>query len=526
MKARLNGTKFYWLWVALLFLLFVSVVSACSSSTPSTVVPVSDQPDKSPQNTKSEVAKIAAAILKDDIGEINLVGDSVSDKKVIVFEERHDSRTGQLEIAIMLTRLYNEYDVKYIALEGALAKDGPLDLGWYHQLSDKETLADVAVQILREGEVSSAEFMAMALPDVTVKGIETPEDYAVELDDNAGSAPTLYLFYIAVSSLKEDEMAKFNELYEADKVKEAVEFVINTDEWTQSQYEKITASNFSVEELVKVLEEIEAKANEVNADVNEELKTNFQNYKHFFEVASRRSDTMMDNTLALLNEHPDTPIAMIIGAAHTAKISDLLDSQGISHVVIKPKALATEEPGELTSDAYERKLQALSVDEKGGLGALLDGRKKPPPVVQQRWFQIESGIKVVAIKIARAAAAGGKPPFDKPPYDLQTEFASYSPHVSVNWDSIEIIDDDEPKKVILSFDVQIDGKTKRVWVGAVQRATTNANPADRTLEQLLLDTLNEVRSENENPATTLIAHDVSAIFSESRDKIIERINEI
>jgi len=534
-RTQSSNSKFNRLLAALLLLLlFIGLVSACGRSDTPTPSPIVDQTTETVQDIESEVAQIAADIVDGDLGEVSLVGDSVSDKKVIIFEERHDSRTGQIEIAIMLVRLYDNYNMRYMALEGALEKDGPLDTSWYRQLADANTAADVAVQTLREGEVSSAEFMALALADITVQGIEIADEYNVEVEENAGSAPTLYLYYIASLSLTNEEAAEANELFEADKVLEAVEFVISTDEWTQSLYEKLSDSDVSVEDLIEVMEEIEAKADEVNAPVDADTRAGLQNYKHFFEVASQRSDTMVDNTVALLNEHPTAPIAMIIGAAHTARTSDLLDGLGISHAVIKPKALATEEPGELSFEAYDRKLETFSVDEAGWLGALLDGRRKPPPVIQQPWFQAKAEVNVVTTRLARAIASGAKPPFNEPPYDLQSEFANY-PHVSVNWDSI-VIEEPDPKEVVFSLDVQIDeGKTKRIWARAVQTAEATASPTEMSLEKLLLEALDDVRSEsdvvegeynNENPAVVQISHNTLAKYSDSKSGVSKAIREI
>ncbi|GIK37956.1 MAG: hypothetical protein BroJett011_17890 [Chloroflexota bacterium] len=491
MRTLFNRLRFNWLFVALIWLLLLGgVIGARNPSDTSVSLLTANQTGKIIQGAEGEITKIAEAILEGDLGEVSVVGDSASPKKVIVFEERHDSRAGQLEIAIMLLRLYEDYGMRYIALEGALAKDGSLDASGYHQLADSDTVADIAVQTLREGEISGAEFMAMAFPNVTVQGIEVAEEYAVEMGENAGSAPTLYLFYTALPSLTDDEATKINGLLEAEKILEAIEFAISTDEWTQSRYKQLTegASVVPIEDLIKTLDEIEAKATEVGANVDAELQASFQDYKHFFEIASQRSDTMVNNTLMLLDKHPDAPIAMIIGAAHTAKVSDLLNSQGIAHVVIRPKALVIEEPGELSFEVYDRKLQALSVDEAGSLGALLDGRKKPQPVISQPWSRAKAEVKVVAVRLARAVAGGAKPPFNNPPYDLQTEFANYS-HVTVNWDSIVV----EKPEVIFSVNVKIGGATQTIWGRVVQTDETIGKPTDISLEQSLLQALEDVR---------------------------------
>lgn len=536
-----------------------SVPTEQSTIPPEATVPASNESDSTPLDAENEILRAAAmanAIIA-GVGEISLNEDNNSPPQIIIFEESHDSRAGQLEIAIMLTRLYRDYDLRYTALEGAFFTDPPVNVPGYDSLADANTLMDIAVQLLREGEISSAEFMAMALPEMTVQGIEDKNEYADKTGEDASSAPILYLFYIALPSTTNTEIEEFNELYEADKILEAVEFIISTDEWTQEQYEKITDNTtiLSAEEWLVLMNEIEAKAEEIGAEIDEDTAASFQDYTVFFATVSQRSDTMVRNTMTLLAESPDAPIAMIIGAAHTARVVELFTEQDVSFVVIRPTALLSiEGTGELNLDAYERKLQSQSVDEEGELGALLDGRKKPPTVLQQHWFRVKSEVLTITTRIARAVAEGGEIPFNTPPYDLQTAFANFK-YVSVNWDSIVITDDEPENEVVFSLNVQADeaGTIKTIWVRAVQNSSLSAVNIGisatvdvKSMEELLLEALEQVRAEpsaddvdtdvgsnnsGEGNATesnsdvpeegtvTSIAHDVSAMYSTTQDGV-------
>ena len=57
-----------------------------------------------------------------------------SEQLVIIFQENHISRVGQLEVALMLTRLNDRYGMNMIALEGAFNQ---LDTQWFYALPNR-----------------------------------------------------------------------------------------------------------------------------------------------------------------------------------------------------------------------------------------------------------------------------------------------------------------------------------------------------------------------------------------------------
>jgi hypothetical protein len=481
-----NSKLIHFIRTLLLLLLLSGLISACNTEDNF----AENQIDKPVQQTEGDMAAIATALVEDDLGEVFLIEEGTSDKKVIIFEETHISRAGQLEIALMLVRLYNDYGMRHIALEGLLEEQGPLDGSWYHQLTDRETLADIAIQTLKEGDISNSEFMALTFPDVTVHDIEIAKEYEFEPEDGAWSASTLYLFQIAAPGLTPDEIEEFNRLIEEDKILEAIEYVIDTDEWSSDHYQQLTDDSTvtPIEVSLDLAIEIENKAAEVGAEIDDELKGNFQEYKKFFEIASQRSDTMVNKTLPLLEKYPDKPIGMIIGAAHTDKVAKLFSQQGIAYAVIRQKALITEEHGELNGDAYDRALQGVSVAEAGQLGALLDSRRKPRTVIERPWYQANAQIRAAIIELVRAVANNANPPFDKEPYDLQTKFAKsdYS-NISINWDTFKIHSELEPKEIEFSLEAVIDGNgtTRTVWIRAAQTDEPTGDETNTSLEELL-----------------------------------------
>ena len=82
---------------------------------------------------------------------------------ILILEENHDSRAGQIQLAITLVRLYNQYGMKHIALEGYLKERPKIRAEWFARAAHGDLTAKVraAVNLLQEGEISSAEFMKL-----------------------------------------------------------------------------------------------------------------------------------------------------------------------------------------------------------------------------------------------------------------------------------------------------------------------------------------------------------------------------
>ena len=449
----------------------------------------------------SEEDLVSVASLADDIsadvGKVTTSDRGLPEKKIIVFEENHASRAGQIEIAIMLNRLHKN-GTKFIGLEGTLAKDGLLDVSWFHRLPDTKTKWEVAVQLLKEGEINSAEFIALCYPDVEVCGVEIAEECNVRLSDDAYISVMFYLLAIAEESLSQDQIQKANELIEQEKYGEYIDFVINAYPWTEERYKQLMDEEkiYSLEETISIYKEIKKKADRVSAEIDAESKAGLQELIEYNEARAKSSKTITTNTLALCKKSPDAPVAMTIGAAHTTEVSELLENEYAAYAVIAPISLSdTDDKSNLTSNAYDRKMQRLSVDEPGMLGAFLDnrpglmgGHHKPPAVLEEEWFQRVSEIKVITVMIARAAAV-----VDDPPFGLTKDKLSLQ-YVTVDPDSIKRMPNDGA--VIFCVDVkdERDRVVTTIGVRAKQsRETREFEETEDGLEELLEEALESVQ---------------------------------
>jgi hypothetical protein len=492
---------------------------------PPTPTPIS--PTSTPAPATAPASKTIEEIAEDvavEVGQVTQVIEGAPDRLVIVFEETHDSLAGQVEIAIMLNRLYEDYDLRHIGLEGAFAADGVLDEDWFQAetpfkardlIRDRE---DVIVQMLEDGEISSSEMMALIYEDVEVVGIEDADEYNVKFPEDASGAPTIYLYLIAIPGLTEDEVLEANELLEAEEILEAVEFIISTDPFTDETYKWMNDDSVirSAEEWVEMMDEIQAKAAEVGVEIEADVEADLEAYREFFATASQRSDTMVDYVLDLAETQPEKPIAMITGAAHTERVIDLLEDAGVSAVVLRANSLAEGlEKGDLSFEAYDRKLQALSVDAPGSLGALLDGRKKPPTVTQQLWFQVKAKIYLVVTRAARAIAEGHS--ID----ELEGMLPTYD---NVTFRPIEM-DGDE-----LIFEIEtVDNNNDPITIYG--RAVVNKDATEQLLVDRLSDALEMVQSEEapdpaveesqevSEPTVKSISSDTIATFSKDQSAI-------
>ena len=109
--------------LVVLLLVIGALISGCVEPTPQPSPPP-------PEGNLVSITALANAISA-DVGKVSTSESGVLEKKVIVFEENHASRAGQIEIAIMLNRLHKNGS-KVIALEGLEARK-KLDTSWFHR---------------------------------------------------------------------------------------------------------------------------------------------------------------------------------------------------------------------------------------------------------------------------------------------------------------------------------------------------------------------------------------------------------
>ncbi|MBI4786760.1 MAG: hypothetical protein HY782_06920 [Chloroflexi bacterium] len=398
---------------------------------PPTATPVA--PTATPTATPTPITLRGMA---DDItrgvGVVRQIVEGDPQKVVFVFEDWHRSRTDQVQIALMLNRLYTRFRLRHIGLEGAGADKGALNLAWaqrkpYYQPNQKITgREDVIVATLKDGEINSAEFMGLIYADVVVHGLEDPVLYAVEQTQDAMAAQNLYLREIAVPRMNREQRATYQALRDQNKLGDAFAFAVSTDKVASELWWRYTSGiivGFSVEEQIEVLDQIAQEAAKAGFKPTAREQQALRELYDYLRVVSARSDAMVANMLKVVAANPGAPLALAgLGSDHVKRVAELLTQAGVSVVVIRSAARSEQtveaylkgtqsKAGQLSNEALARKYQGRSVAPAGTLGALLSGGRKPPPVADKEWYKRLERIREYVQEIAWAAASAGTEPW-------------------------------------------------------------------------------------------------------------------
>ncbi len=368
-----------------------------TSAPTATRVPPTATP--APVTLKQMAEKIAA-----NAGKVMQVVEGDPKRVIFVFEELHDSRLGQVEIAIMLNRLYEDYGLKHIGLEGHPAEKGVLNLTWAHpkppfRAKQKITAReDVIIYTLREGTISSAEMMGLVYADVVIDGIDDAKLYAFEPLAGAEDAPLDYLYQIALVRMNNVQRTAWQALYDSKKYDDAFKFAMSVDKFTADTWARLSdpINIASAEESLALVDQIKAEAQKVGFKPTAEQQAKLEGMRENLKVMSQRSDAMAANMLKVAAANPGAPLAMTVGALHTARLKELLTKAGVSFAVVRPESLAKgSKAGVLSPEAFKRKMQGRSPAPAGHLGAILEGRKKPEPVADEESYKAEENIRIV-----------------------------------------------------------------------------------------------------------------------------------
>jgi hypothetical protein len=484
------------------------------------------------------VSQIGFAIAK-DVGKVVAAGQGKSNVSVVVFEERHTSRVAQMEMALMLLRLQRLYGLQLISLEGAMVSDGKLPTAWFTNSADnaetKRSRQAATYQLLRDGEISAAEFISLVRPQVQVRGNEQKDLYLIE--PPSGSPLVMRLLNIAQHLLTPSQVREANRLASIRKDKELVDFLLDSNNWVKDIFQKYSnESAAAAEELVALIETVKSKTAELSLIVDPKEESQLNQLKDFFCAASIRTKIMVENTLAMMNQNSAVPVTLNIGAAHTEKAVELLKAAGVSYVVISPLSLANgSRAADLMTKAFQRKQNLGSVDVAGLLGAMLDGRKKPPVVTGKQWYQSKSEIFSVCRLLATAASSGGWPLTD----DLKEQLQHF-PSIKIDVNSMKIIHKDNQKPVLLfqvvaRTDEKDPARTVRLAVGTWREDLVEPHfGEDLDLEKMISDALPKERSKPEpnnrepekvfvKPIPVQISEDTKAILSTSLKAVEEAV---
>ncbi|MCK5450531.1 MAG: hypothetical protein KAI70_02050 [Candidatus Omnitrophica bacterium] len=112
-------------------------------------------------------------------------------------------------------------------------------------------------------------------------------------------------------------------------------------ELTNEDYDlfKTYKKDFSLEEVVDFVRMLASRYN-LNCDMYEipiDVRENIPNMINFYEIAMKRDEALIDNTLKRMEEEGKSKSVLIAGGFHTRGIKDLLKKKGVSYVVVTPK---------------------------------------------------------------------------------------------------------------------------------------------------------------------------------------------
>jgi hypothetical protein len=341
---------------------------------------------------------------------------------VVVLEENHTIQAAQIEQALMLSRLYREFRLRDVGLEGFVPGQ-TFDTGWFQKLPNDTDKIPVATRLLKEGEISSVEFAALVYPDLKVFPIDDGALYhKVPLSEATDTAPLKYLIAIAETTVEDEAVVEdFSRLKKRIEDKKPVSadpiklLLIKASPWVRERYNLMTKlhQDPDIIEGVKLYREIQEKADETGAIrlLDENVTNGMDTLIKFMEGASKRSDSLVRATLEVARK-VNGPVAMVIGAGHTKQVCRALESAQQSYLLLTPNSLRdTGRYSALAQSLFDRKVKGLSVD-GGLLGEALNKREHPPVRVSQPFVEAKAELYLIIAKIGGSGGGNRPPPPD------------------------------------------------------------------------------------------------------------------
>jgi len=464
-------------------------------------------------------AESIARTASDGVGIVGSFSSGTKGAPIIILEENHASRAGQIQHAITLVRLHEKNGLKNIALEGYLFERPEIKIDWFVKATKGEpsTREDVAIKLLGEGEISCAEFMKLIYDDIALHPIEKIGEYITELDYDAAKSPIIHLFKIAEKSLKNEDIEKLQSLQKEietlpegkekqNKIKEMLEYIMSVDPWVQERYKLLQDRSIVLtsERQKGIMEEIKEKASKLSIQIDSKDKLALERNIKFLADRTKASKTMSLNVGKIGNKKGTSIVAMVIGAAHTDTICSLFKDSKSPYAVVRPLSFHNGK-GDLIWDMVEKKYDRFSVYTEGFMeiiNSLFPPRKlkKFEPVINEPWFQAKSEIYTYTGRFVKAVF--GPPPMKppEPPYgfaagDFDGEWVSIDPN------RVEIIYDDENTRLnrAIFFPVTLNYKNpenrREIWVKAVQDTDAVLRHERMNTEEKLMEELKRVQSE-------------------------------
>jgi hypothetical protein len=487
--------------------------------------PTSPTPVVSPTRDVEEIAHDASQ----GVGDVGKVNKGTKGAPILILEETHVSRAGQIQHAITLVRLHERYGLKNIALEGYLKERPEIKTDWFTDAARGLSPTDknrIAVRLLQEGEISCAEFIKLVYDDISLHPIETIPEYQVNINDEASIAPMLYLLKIALQSFPPEQMPKLEQLIDEfnraeqggdedeieKKRKELYDFILSTNDWVQAKVKVLQDPDailaMSAEQHLTLVKEIVDRATTLSVELEPDEKSAMERYLAFWNGRIAASKTMVIAAGGIADRSDVSIVAMVVGAGHTEGMSTLLKNAGQTFAVVTPLSLKNhEEKGDLTGAMLDRKYERLPVFSRGFTETLLKAfpspsKKKPEPVLQEGWLQGKVELYTYIEKITGsilgppAPPGGGKPPYGFSDDAFKGRWIFIDPkRISIEPDT----PDGKGRTVIFPVILNYNDPAKRteVWVKAGRTISSVTADERESVESMLMRALQEVQAEQQ-----------------------------
>ena len=445
------------------------------------------------------------------------VGGGRQGAPVLVFEEQHLSRAGQIEQAIALLRLARDRGLRHIVLEGYVKDDSQTSAKWFDDVAgglEPATRAALAALFLRQGDIGSAEFLRMVQPDVSLDPGETVEEYAPNLDHAAAAAPLVYLHAIASVSLPIRDVESIRQQIQAlpqyspeeqqQRIAQISASVLAGEKWAQTAASRIQgtpAATVSADQAEALSTEIFKRAAGLGLALPDTDRRAMERNLLFWRARRAASRTLAAEAARIAGQPGVEVVALCVGAAHTATVTEALGKAGRPFAILTPRSLKNNDHrGDLTWAMLDRKYGERSVSAEGYAAviseALAPADKKTEPGMFQPWFQAQaemlSLVGRMTQRVANTSAPGGEQlRFSEA--DLKGRFISISP------DTIHLIADPSApggRAVVLRVDITpaADRAPHPIWVKAATDPAAAGFQGQPDIESLLRRQLAEIQA--------------------------------
>ena len=369
-----------------------------------------------------------------------------ADRTVVVLEETHDSLAVQLELAAVLVRLHAA-GLTDVVLEGYLKDDAsgaarkPVSRDWFRKAAGSlpaDIQRETAARMLKEGEISAAEFFFLADDDARLFPAEPLGVRGGDYGEKHSGAVIKAITGISEAVLQEAatkgriDVQKFNQLAtraqsatgdEAKKqaAQALMNYIATLDPWLKSAYGTLTdpdlAGKAAITDQARLHEELIVQAKKWGVAVDTTL---LKEGAEFFRQREKANEIMVASVLASKSHM----VCLNIGALHTGGIVELLKAKGWGVIVVTPLSLK-DKTGKLSNSQFDAKQRVSSVFDAGQIARALKtlpavtvpAKKKPELTITEPWCQAKGEMYLFISRLTRnilgppTPPGGGEPPF-------------------------------------------------------------------------------------------------------------------